>query len=95
MPFDLKIDKFMPEYVGKMNFYLEALDREHKKAHENPSVGILLCKEKDDEIVEISLSRSLTPTMVATYETHLFDKSLLRKKLHDFYEISLLEEKIG
>jgi predicted nuclease of restriction endonuclease-like (RecB) superfamily len=49
---ELKIDDFKPEYVGKMNFYLEALDRDVKKAHENPSVGIILCKDKDNEIVE-------------------------------------------
>ena len=55
-------------------------------------VGVLLCKEKDDEIVEIALSRSLSPTMIATYETHLIDKALLRNKLHEFYEVSLLGE---
>ena len=92
VPFDLKIERFKPEYVGKMNFYLEVLDREYKKPHENPSVGVLLCKEKDDEIVEIALSRSLSPTMVATYETHQIDKAMLRAKLHEFYEVSLLEK---
>jgi predicted nuclease of restriction endonuclease-like (RecB) superfamily len=92
VPFDLKIDRFKPEYVGKMDFYLEALDRDYKKPHENPSVGVLLCKEKDDEIVEIALSRSLSPTMIATYETHLIGKELLRNKLHEFYEVSLLGE---
>lgn len=88
----MKIDRFKPEYVGKMNFYLEVLDREHKKTHENPSVGVILCKEKDDEVVEIALSRSLSPTLVASYETHLIDKNLLRSKLHEFYEISLLDK---
>lgn len=92
VPFDLKIDRFKPEYVGKMNFYLEVLDRDHKKPHENPSVGIILCKEKDDEIVEIALRRSLSPTLIASYETHLIDKGLLRSKLHEFYEISLLDK---
>ena len=90
VPFDLKIDRFKPDYVGKMNFYLEVLDREMKKPHENPSVGVILCKEKDAEIVEIALSRSLSPTLIATYETHLIDKNLLRQKLHEFYERSLL-----
>ncbi|MEO5777908.1 MAG: PDDEXK nuclease domain-containing protein, partial [Flavobacterium sp.] len=69
VPFDLKIDRFKPDYLGKMNFYLEVLDRELKKPHENPSVGVILCKEKDDEIVEIALSRSLSPTLIAAYET--------------------------
>jgi predicted nuclease of restriction endonuclease-like (RecB) superfamily len=54
--FDLKIGRFKPEYTGKMDFYLENLDRDIRKTHENPSVGIILCKEKDDEIVKIALS---------------------------------------
>jgi predicted nuclease of restriction endonuclease-like (RecB) superfamily len=90
VPFDLKIDRFKPDYLGKMNFYLEVLDRDLKKTHENPSVGVILCKEKDDEIVEIALSRSLSPTLIASYETRLIDKDLLRQKLHEFYEHSLL-----
>lgn len=66
------------------------LDRDLKKEHENPSVGVILCKEKNDEIVKIALSRSLSPTLIATYETRLIDKNLLRQKLHEFYERSLL-----
>ena len=89
---DLKIGRFQPEFVGKMNFYLEALDRDIKKDHENPSVGIVLCKEKDDEVVEIAMSRALSPTMVAIYETKLLDKAMLRQKLHDFYELSRDEQ---
>ena len=49
--FELKIGEFKPEYVGKMNIYLEALDREVKKQTENPSVGVILCASKDDEVV--------------------------------------------
>jgi len=89
---ELKIDRFKPEYVGKMNFYLEALDRDFKKEHENPSVGIILCKQKEKEVVEYALSNSLSPTLVAEYETKLIDKDLLRKKLNEFYEKSLLEK---
>lgn len=85
--FELKITEFKPEYIGKMDFYLEALDRQIKKPHENPSVGILLCKDKDDEIVELALSRSASPTMIAKYETELIDKKILRQKLHEFYEL--------
>jgi len=90
--FDLKIDRFKPDYVGKMNFYLEVLDRDMKKPHESPSVGVILCKEKEDEIVEIALSRNMSPTLIATYETHLIAKNLLRQKLHEFYERSLLSD---
>jgi hypothetical protein len=89
---DLKIGRFKPEYIGKMDFYLENLDQDIKKAHENPSVGIILCKEKDDEIVRIALSRSLSPTLVATYETKLIDKKRLQEKLHEFYEILQLNK---
>jgi predicted nuclease of restriction endonuclease-like (RecB) superfamily len=83
--FELKADKFKPEHLGQLNFYLEALDRDVKKPHENPSIGILLCKDKDIEVVEYSLSRSLSPTMVAEYRTKLPDKQLLKNKLHDIF----------
>jgi predicted nuclease of restriction endonuclease-like (RecB) superfamily len=83
--FELKINDFQPEYLGKMNFYLEALDREVKKKHENPSVGVLLCKQKDDEVVEFALSRNLSPTMISKYNTKLIDKKLLKKRLHELF----------
>lgn len=83
---ELKIDDFKPEYLGKLNFYLEALDRDIKKPHENPSVGIILCKSKDDDVVEYALSRNLSPTLVAEYKTKLIDKSILQRKLHELFE---------
>ena len=83
--FELKINDFKPEYLGKLNFYLEALDRDVKKPDENPSVGIILCKSKDDEVVEYALSRSLSPTLIAEYKTQLIPKKMLEKKLHEFY----------
>ena len=86
--FELKIGEFKPEYVGKMNLYLEALDREVKKENENPSVGIILCASKDDEVVEFTLSRSLSPTMVSEYNLKLIDKKLLQKKLKEYIELS-------
>jgi len=86
--FELKIDNFKPEYIGKLNFYLEAIDRDIKKPHENPSVGIILCKSKDDDIVEYALSRNLSPTLVADYTTKLIDKKLLQRKLHELFELS-------
>lgn len=79
---ELKTDKFKPEFLGKLNFYLEALDRDVKKPHENPSIGILLCKDQDSEVVKYALSRSLSPALVAAYETRLPDKKLLQRKLH-------------
>lgn len=86
--FELKIGEFKPEYVGKLNFYLEALDRDVKKENENPSVGVILCASKDDEVVEFALSRSLSPTMVAEYNLKLIDKKLLQKKLKEYIELA-------
>lgn len=81
--FELKIGKFSPEHLGQLNFYLEALDRDVKKPHENPSIGILLCRDKDEEVVEYALSRNLSPTMIAQYELQLPDKKLIQAKLHE------------
>ena len=79
--FELKTDKFRPEHLGQLNFYLEALDRDVKNENENPSIGILICKDKDNEVVKYAMSRSLSPTMVTQYETQLPDKKLLQQKL--------------
>lgn len=82
---ELKSDKFKPEHIGQLNFYLEALDRDVRKSNENPSIGILLCKDKDHEVVEYALSRSLSPTMVAEYKTQLPSKRVLQKKLQGVF----------
>ena len=84
--FELKADKFKPEHLGQLNFYLEALDRDVKKPNENPSIGILLCKDKDSEVVEYALSRSLSPTMIAEYKTQLPNKKVLQQKLQQLFE---------
>ena len=81
--FELKIGKFSPEHMGQLNFHLEALDRDVKKPHENPSIGILLCRDKDDEVVEYALSRNLSPTLIAQYQLQLPDKKLIAAKLHE------------
>jgi predicted nuclease of restriction endonuclease-like (RecB) superfamily len=83
--FELKADKFRPEYLGQLNFYLEALDRDVKKEHENPSIGILLCKDQDKEVVKYALNRSLSPAMVAAYQTQLPDKGVLREKVREIF----------
>lgn len=84
--FELKTESFKPEHLGQLDFYLEALDRDVKKSKENPSIGVLLCKDKDNEVVEYALSRSLSPTMVAEYKLCLPDKLLLQQKLHQIVE---------
>ena len=82
---ELKVGRFEPEYLGKLGFYLEALDRDVKKPHEQPAIGVLLCASKDDEVVEYALSRSLSPALISEYQTQLPDKALLQAKLHEFY----------
>jgi predicted nuclease of restriction endonuclease-like (RecB) superfamily len=83
--FELKVHEFEPEFLGKLNFYLEALDRDVRKEHEQPSIGVLLCASKNDEVVEYALSRTLSPALIAEYRTKLPDKKLLQAKLHEFY----------
>ena len=85
--FELKVDKFQPEYISKMDFYLEALDRYEKKENENPSIGIILCASKNDSVVELSTSRSISPTAISTYSTKLIDTKVLQKKLIEYQEI--------
>jgi predicted nuclease of restriction endonuclease-like (RecB) superfamily len=82
---ELKVGRFEPEYLGKLSFYLEALDRDVKKPHENPAIGVLLCASKDEEVVEYALSRTLSPALIAEYQPQLPDKQLLQAKLHEFY----------
>ncbi len=89
---ELKVGYFEPEYLGKLNFYLEALDRDERKPHEKPAIGVLLCATKDDEVVEYALNRSLSPALIAEYQTQLPDKALLQAKLHEFYMLNSLEK---
>jgi predicted nuclease of restriction endonuclease-like (RecB) superfamily len=86
--FELKVGRFEPEFLGKLDFYLEALDRNERKPHENPAIGVLLCASKDDEVVEFALNRSLSPALIAEYQTRLPDKQLLQAKLHEFYAMN-------
>ena len=84
---ELKIGEFEPEHLGKMEFYLEALDREVRKADEKPSVGLILCTKKDSAVVEYALSRSLSPALIADYKLHLPDKRILENKLLELAEL--------
>lgn len=90
--FELKIGKFKPEYISKMDFYLEALDRQKRKENENPSVGMILCASKDDEVVEYAMSRTMSPMMVAEYRLQLPDKDVLQKKLQELVSITKISE---
>ena len=81
--FELKLGEFKAEYLGKMNLYLEALDRDVKKEQENPSVGVILCSSKDKDVVEYSLSKNMTQTLISEYKLKLIDKKLLETKLKE------------
>jgi len=91
---ELKVEKFSPAHLGQLNFYLEALDRDVKKPHENPSVGLILCTSKDDTVVEYALSRTLTPALISEYTLKLPDKKLLQEKLAEITDFSDQSDKI-
>ena len=84
--FELKIDEFKPSYLGQLSVYLEALDRDVRKPHEKLSVGVLLCKTKDETVVEYSLSSTLSPALIAEYETKLIDKKILKARIQQFLD---------
>ncbi len=87
---ELKTTEFEPAFMGQLEFYLEALDNDVKRSNENPSIGILLCKETNREIVRYALNRSLSPTMIAKYERELIPKEVLQKSLNEF--LNFIEE---
>jgi predicted nuclease of restriction endonuclease-like (RecB) superfamily len=89
---ELKVRRFKPEFLGQLEFYLEALDRDVRKPNENPSVGLILCAGKDDAVVEYALSRSMSPALIADYRLHLPDKELLENKLRELKELAEIEE---
>ena len=66
-----------------MNLYLEALDRDVKRENENPSVGIILCSSKNKDIVEYSMSKNISQTMISDYKLKLIDKKILEDKLRE------------
>lgn len=84
--YGLKIQEFESEFLGKLNFYLEALDRDVKRPFEKNSIGILLCKGKDTEVVEYAMARNTSPAMIADYETKLIPKNVPANKLHQLVE---------
>jgi len=89
---ELKVEKFSPAHLGQLNFYLEALDRDVRKPHENLSVGLILCTSKDDTVVEYALSHSLTPALISEYTLKLPDKKLLQEKLAEITDFSNLSD---
>jgi predicted nuclease of restriction endonuclease-like (RecB) superfamily len=89
---ELKIGKFLPEYVGKMQFYLAVLDNTVKLPEENPSIGIILCKSKQRTIVEYALKESNKPIGVATYQIVSKLPQELKNQLPDPEQVAKLLE---
>ena len=83
---ELKSVDFESEFVSKMDMYLEALDRDHRKPNENPSMGIILCPSADRAEVEYSLNRSMSPTMVAEYHRLLVPRDVATRSLAEYCE---------
>ena len=81
---ELKNTEFHPKDLGQLEFYLEALDQEERRSNENPSIGIILCKEADMEVVRYALNRSMSPTMVALYKEQLQVGGIIQRSLVEF-----------
>jgi predicted nuclease of restriction endonuclease-like (RecB) superfamily len=80
---ELKVTEFKPEYIGKMQFYLNLLDGKVRNTNENPSIGLILCKSKEHDEVKFALAKTVSPIKVATYTKKLPDKKLILKRLEN------------
>lgn len=89
---ELKAVGFQPEFVSKLDMYLEAIDREIRREGENPSVGIILCPDADRCRVEYTLCRTMSPVMVAEYRRLLVPENVMRKSLEEYCAFIKQEE---
>jgi len=87
---ELKKGKFKAEYAGKMNLYLSALDEYIKQPHENPSIGIIMCKEKNNKVVEFAFRDTSKPMGVVTYKTYKELPENYKKLLPNFDQLKEL-----
>ena len=90
---ELKTTEFDPRDLGQLEFYLEALDQTEKRSNENPSIGILMCKDANPEVVRYALNRSMSPTMIAKYEEQLKIGGVIQRSLEEFVEFISENEK--
>jgi len=81
---ELKAREFRPSDMGQLEFYLEALDRDVRRQNENPSIGILLCKNADRSVVEYAMSRTMSPAMVAEYKRMMIPKEVLQETFESY-----------
>ena len=90
---ELKVVDFMPEFIGKLNFYVSAADELLKGEGDNPSIGILLCKDKDSSVVEWSLRGISTPLGVESYQLQeVYDRTMLEMKHASGDDLSAQEQ---
>lgn len=82
--FELKTTEFHPSYQGQLEFYLEALDQEERRSNENPTIGIILCKESDQDVVRFALNRSMSPMLVMQYKEQLKIGSVIQRSLVEY-----------
>lgn len=82
--FELKTTEFHPSYQGQLEFYLEALDQEERRSNENPTIGIILCKESDMETVRFALNRSMSPMMIMQYKEQLKVGSVIQRSIEEY-----------
>ena len=87
--FDLKIGMLKHQDLGQMQMYVNYYDRYEKQADENPTIGVLLCQDKDDALVELTLPKD-SNIYASQYQLYLPDKKLLQKKLQEW-----IDEEIG
>ncbi len=83
--FELKAREFRPTDMGQLEFYLEALDRNVKRADENPTIGVLLCKNADHSLVEYALSRTMSPALIAEYKRVMIPREVLQETFDHYY----------
>ena len=81
---ELNTEEFQQKDLGQLEFYLEALDQEERRSNENPSIGIILCKDADMEVVRYALNRSMSPTMIALYKEQLQVGGVIQRSLEEF-----------
>lgn len=82
--FELKTTEFHPSYQGQLEFYLEALDQEERRSNENPTIGIILCKEYDMETVRFALNRSMSPMMIMQYKEQLRVGGVIQRSIVEY-----------
>lgn len=82
--FWVKTTEFHPAYQGQLEFYLEALDQEERRSNENPTIGIILCKESDMETVRFALNRSMSPMMIMQYKEQLKVGGVIQRSIEEY-----------